>query len=152
MRRKEFSARLETSERGHVRVRMPFDPTEEWGKRQRHYVRGTINGTEFEGSLGSSGGEFFFPVSKKLREAAGVEPGDEVAVAFEPADPEPVRPPAELADALRGEPDAATFFGGLSGFYQRQYAGWIAGAKSADTRASRAAAVVALLKQGRKQR
>ncbi|TDD55684.1 DUF1905 domain-containing protein [Saccharopolyspora elongata] len=111
-----------------------------------------MNGTEFEGSLGSSGGEFFFPVNKKLREAAGVEPGDEVAVAVEPADLEPVRPPAELADALRGEPDAAAFFDGLSGFYQRQYTGWIAGAKSADTRSSRAAEVVALLKQGRKQR
>lgn len=62
-----FDATLEVDARGVVRLRMPFDPTQIWGKARRHFVRGTINATAFEGSLGSRGGAWYFPVNKALQ-------------------------------------------------------------------------------------
>lgn len=152
MERQEFDTALEADERGRVRVRMPFDPSAIWGKRQRHYIRGTLNGAEFEGSLGSRGGAWFFPVNKALQQKAGIGPGDDVHVVVEPGESPAAGPPDDLAKALAGEPRAKEFFDGLSGFYQRQYVGWIEGAKKADTRAARVAEVIELLNQGRKQR
>jgi hypothetical protein len=152
MERREFDTALEADERGRVRVRMPFDPSEIWGKRQRHYIRGTLNGVEFEGSLGSRGGAWFFPVNKALRQQVGIGPGDDVHVVVEPGESAEAGPPGDLARALADEPQAREFFAGLSGFYQRQYVGWIEGAKKAETRVSRVAEVIELLKQGRKQR
>ena len=60
--------------------------------------------------------------------------------------------PVTLTEALAADPAAEAFFAGLSGFYRRQYAEWIAGAKQQATRERRIAQVVDLLRQGRKSR
>jgi hypothetical protein len=152
MAKQEFSATLDADDRGHVRIRLPFDPTEVWGKRKRHYVRGTINDVEFDGSLGSRGGAWFFPVNKSLREQLGATTDEPVRVTMEATESQDAAMPADLTSALAGDPEAMAFFQGLSGFYQRQYVGWIEGAKKADTRASRVAEVVGLLRKGQRQR
>ncbi|MEU5264623.1 YdeI/OmpD-associated family protein [Amycolatopsis sp. NPDC021455] len=152
MDRREFDAVLEADQRGHVRVRLPFNPSEAWGKKQRHFVRGSLNGMDFEGSLGSRGGEWFFPVNKALRASCGIGPGDDVHVVLEPGDSSAPAMPADLADALRADATAKSFFDSLSGFYRREYVTWIEGAKKEETRQSRVAEVIELLKRGRKQR
>jgi len=50
--------------------------------------------------------------------------------------------PAELAKALRAEPEAWRNFKGLAQTYRNMYAGWVADAKRAETRQRRIAAVV----------
>lgn len=152
MDRREFDAVLEADQRGHVRIRLPFDPSEVWGKKQRHFVRGSLNGTDFEGSLGSRGGAWFFPVNKTLRASSGIGPGDDVHVVVEPGGSPDAALPTDLADALRADDAAKSFFDSLSGFYRREYVAWIQGAKKEETRNSRVTEVVELLKQGRKQR
>jgi hypothetical protein len=152
MDRREFDAVLEADQRGHVRIRLPFDPSAAWGKKQRHFVRGSLNGTDFEGSLGSRGGAWFFPVNKALRASSGIGPGDDVHVVLELADSPAPAVSADLADALRADAAAKSFFDGLAGFYQREYVAWIEGAKKEETRKSRVAEVIESLKQGRKQR
>jgi len=52
------------------------------------------------------------------------------------------RVPAELAKALRAEPEAWRNFKGLAQTYRNMYAGWVRGAKRAETRQRRIAAVV----------
>ena len=52
------------------------------------------------------------------------------------------RVPAELARALRAEPEAWRNFKGLAQTYRNMYAGWVADAKRAETRQRRIAAVV----------
>jgi hypothetical protein len=48
----EFTSTPVTTDRGHVRLPLPFDPRDRWGKRPRHYVEGTVAGTPFSGSVG----------------------------------------------------------------------------------------------------
>ena len=50
--------------------------------------------------------------------------------------------PADLAKALRAEPEAWRNFKGLAQTYRNMYAGWVRGAKRAETRQRRIAAVV----------
>ena len=80
----EFTSVPITTERGHVRLPLPFDPRERWGKRPRHYVEGTVAGTPFTGSIGFSGGTAFLVLSAAFRKQAGIAVGDEVAVRISP--------------------------------------------------------------------
>ena len=52
------------------------------------------------------------------------------------------RVPADLAKALHAEPEAWRNFKGLAQTYRNMYAGWVQGAKRAETRQRRTAAVV----------
>jgi uncharacterized protein YdeI (YjbR/CyaY-like superfamily) len=52
------------------------------------------------------------------------------------------RVPADLAKALRAEPEAWRNFKGLAQTYRNMYAGWVQGAKRVETRQRRIAAVV----------
>lgn len=79
-----FRAEIVRTERGHVRVPLPFDPREAWGRKPRHYVTGTVNGTPFDGSVGFAGGGAFVVLNAAFRTAAAVEPGDTVDVVLEP--------------------------------------------------------------------
>jgi hypothetical protein len=159
-----FTAKIESRERGRVLLVVPFDPVVVWGKRRRHYVRGTMNGTPFSGSLGVRGRDVFIPVSKELRRSASVNAGDTVDVEMELAEEslgdaagEEMRSaemsmPDDLARAFKSEPKAARFFAELSGFYRRTYVRHVTSAKRPVTRASRVAEVVRLLLEGKKQR
>ncbi|TFV71950.1 DUF1905 domain-containing protein [Blastococcus sp. CT_GayMR19] len=71
----EFTSTPITTDRGHVRLPLPFDPRERWGKKPRHYVEGTIAGTPFAGSVGSAGGTAFLVLSAAFRKQAGSPPG-----------------------------------------------------------------------------
>ncbi|MFL5681274.1 MAG: DUF1905 domain-containing protein [Chloroflexota bacterium] len=79
----EFETMLVKTERGHVRAPLPFDPREKWGRKPRHYVRGTIAGAAFSGSVGFADGGAFLVLSSAFR-GAGVKPGDTVRVVIEP--------------------------------------------------------------------
>jgi Domain of unknown function (DUF1905) len=80
----EFTTTLLERERGVVYAVIPFDPRAVWGKRVRHYITGTLNGEPYEGSLGTRGGVWFFPINKEARERIGLRVGDEVHVRIEP--------------------------------------------------------------------
>jgi hypothetical protein len=147
-----FDAAVEADDRGRVSITVPFDPSALWGKRQRHHVRGTLNGHPFEGSLGVRGGRVFLPLAKKLRADVGIEPGENVAVTMAPAAERSESVPPELADLLAEDATAKAFFDGLSGFYRRQYAEWVADGKQPTTRRHRAEQALELLRQGRKSR
>jgi len=66
------------TERGHVRLPLPFDPIQTWGRATRHYVTGQIAGTDFRGSVGFQGGTAFLVLSKQFREQAGIDVGKAV--------------------------------------------------------------------------
>jgi bacteriocin resistance YdeI/OmpD-like protein/uncharacterized protein DUF1905 len=152
MMRQDFEADLEVDARGVIRVLLPFDATLIWGSRSRHYVKGTINGVEFAGSLGRRGGRWYFPVSKDLQMKAGASAGMSARITLEESTTPPTTLPDELVTALFSAPSARFFFDGLSSFYQRQYASYVSGAKKAETRQVRAVEILDLLHQGRKQR
>jgi hypothetical protein len=153
MSREKFKTKIETGERGRVFITMPFVPSDKWGKKPRHFVKGTINGVAFSGSLGSRGGIHFMPVNKDLQSEAAISPGDAVTVIIEPQGAAAASDlPEDLENALADNPSAREFLEGLSAFYRNSYLAWIAAAKKPETRASRVEQTVKLLAQKQKQR
>lgn len=153
MSREKFKTKVEAGERGRVFITIPFAPQDKWGKKSRHFVKGTVNATAFSGSLGTRGGIHFFPINKELQETAAIGPGDTVTVVIEPQEAASSSElPEDLDKALAKEPAARKFLDGLSAFYRNTYLKWITEAKKAETRATRVQQTVALLKQGKKQR
>lgn len=152
MPNQRFKTTIQSGERGRVFISLPFDPASVWGKQKRHYVKGTINNFPFASSLGVQDGQYFMPLAKEFRDQAGLFTGDMVTVDMEldAAQIEPV--PDDLANALSSEPEAKTFFDGLSPFYRNTYIAWINEAKQADTRANRVTQTITYLKAGKKQR
>src|SRR5262249_34355420 len=85
VKRRSFEAEVELGHKGCAIV-LPFDPAAAWGRRARHFVRGTLNGVPVEAEIGKRWGRHFSCVDDDLLEALGLAPGDVVAVAFEPRD------------------------------------------------------------------
>ena len=138
-----FTAEVERDEEsGGAYVVVPFDVREAFG-RARAPVRATIGGFTWRTTVAAYGGRSFIGLSRAVREAAGVAPGDEIAVELAPDDePRQVVVPGELAEALAANPDAAAAYDGLSFSHRREYAEWVGEAKRDETRRRRAARAV----------
>lgn len=133
-------------------IEIPFDPNEAWGVKQRHYVRGSIDGHTIRGPLGSDGTRFFLPLGAVWRRDNGFEAGMTVEVVLTPEGPQANTMAADLVAALDTEPQARMFFESLATFYRNNYVRWIGSAKRPETRSARIAEMVRLLKAGTKQR
>lgn len=134
-------------------IRIPFDARKVFGTRARVPVRGTINGHAFRGSIFPAGdGTHYMVVRRELREAAGVEGGQTIAVTLERDDePRTVTPPADLARALKQNKAARAAWDELSYTHRREYAELIEGAKRPETRARRVAKTISQLAAGKKE-
>ena len=140
-----FEAALERRGQGVV-VEVPFDVTTAFG-RARPPVRGTINGTPFRSTVAVYGGRAYLGFRRELREAAGVAPGDTVAIALERDDePRDVPVPDELAEAFGADPDAQAAWDRLSYTHRREWAEAIEEAKREDTRRRRVEQALAALR------
>jgi uncharacterized protein YdeI (YjbR/CyaY-like superfamily) len=71
---------------------------------------------------------------------------------LEPEGPQQATVAQDIADALAQAPPAAEFFAALPTFYRKNYMRWIESAKKPETRSTRIAGMVGLLKAGKKQR
>ncbi len=148
---RRFRAVVQQGERGRVFIEIPFVPSEVWGKKARHHVRGTIASVAFSGSLGSRNGMTFFPLAKELRSAASIAPGDSVDVVLESAEAQTAELPADLSSALARNKAALKHFEGLSTFYKNTWIKWIEGARRAETRTARLTKTIEMLAGGEKQ-
>jgi Bacteriocin-protection, YdeI or OmpD-Associated/Domain of unknown function (DUF1905) len=152
MPQQQFETTVEAGERGRVFITIPFNPKEVWGQKSRYYVKGTLNDSAFQGSLGARKGTYFMPLNKELQERAEVTPGSVVKVTMEENLPQTEEIPEDLMQALANAPKAKQFFDGLTAFYRNQYIQWIEAAKKPETRAARLDETIAVLKEGKKQR
>jgi Bacteriocin-protection, YdeI or OmpD-Associated/Domain of unknown function (DUF1905) len=116
---------------------------------KRFPVVATVAGYTWRGSVARMKGEFLLGMNREVREAAGVEAGDEVSVeiALDAAE-RTVEVPAELAAALAGDGDAAAAFEGLAYTHRKEFARWVAEAKKAETRERRVAKALEMLRAG----
>jgi hypothetical protein len=146
-----FTATLSDSGRGGGRwIEVPFDGKEVFGE-ARAPVHGTVNGTPFRGRLAVYGGVTYLGLRREIRDAAGVDVGDQVDVLVERDDvPRDVVVPDALAAALEAAPDAREIFDGLAFTHRREYAEWIAEARRDDTRERRVAKALDMLRAGTK--
>lgn len=119
--------------------------------RKRAPVRGTINGSPFRSTVAVYGGRGFIPVPKRLREEAGIAPGDGLVVELEPDDePRVVEVPPDLDAALSDDDEARAAFAKLSYSHRKEYVSWITDAARAETRRRRIERTIAMLREGRK--
>jgi hypothetical protein len=113
-------------------------------------VRVTVNGHTFTGRIGRMGGESLLGFNRAVREAAGVEAGQELEleIVLDSA-PREVDVPAELTAALAGDARAREAFEGLSYSHRKEFARWVGEAKRGETRERRASETIRMLHEGR---
>jgi bifunctional DNA-binding transcriptional regulator/antitoxin component of YhaV-PrlF toxin-antitoxin module len=125
---------------------IPLDVPALFGGR-RVPVRGSVNGTPFRTTIAVYGGRYYLGFRKEIRDAAGIAAGDELTIELErDEEPRTVEVPADLAAVLGSEERA--FFDALAFTHRREYVEWIEDAKREQTRQSRIAKAVELLRSG----
>jgi hypothetical protein len=121
---------------------VPFDAKEVFGH-GRPPVRVTLNGYEYRSTLAPYGGVYYLPVNQAVRAGAHVKAGDRVNVVLEADEaPRTVKPPADLARALKANPAAKARWEELSFTHRKEYAEAIEEAKKPETRARRIAQAI----------
>jgi len=147
-----FQARIEGKEAGVVAaITPPVDVIEWFGTRARVPIRGTINGFPFRSSLMPCGNTRMMPVNMKLREGAGVKPGDMVEVVMErDLEERTVEAPPELAKELKKSKTARERWEQLAFTHKKEMAISISGAKQEETKKRRLLKVMEVLKTGAK--
>ncbi|MBY3554283.1 YdeI/OmpD-associated family protein [Modestobacter lapidis] len=141
-----FSTTVELGGKTATGMAVPADVVTSLGAGRKPAVRVTVNGHTYRSSIATMGGRFLIPLSAEHRTAAGVAAGDTVEVDVElDTEPRSVEVPADLAEALRADPEARRRFDALSYSLQRRHVLAVEGARTDATRQRRVAGVVAAL-------
>ena len=140
---KRFRATLDADdESAFTHIVVPFDAKAVFGK-GRPPVRVTLNGYEYRSTLAPYGGLYYLPVNLAVRAGAKVRKGDRVSVVLEADEaPRTVKPPADLARALKVNPAAKARWEELSFTHRKEYAEAIEEAKKPETRTRRIAKAI----------
>jgi hypothetical protein len=118
-------------------IPVPFDPKPVFGK-VRAPVKVTLNGYTYRSTIASMGNGPCLPLRKSNREAAQLEGGETLSVTLElDSEKREIKPPSDLAKALRATPTGWDRWLALSYSHQREYVESIEQAKKPETRASR---------------
>lgn len=118
---------------------LPRDASAKLPTRSMTAVEGTFGGHPFAATLEPDGqGSHWLKVDRKLREAAGAQPGEQVELEIRPAErqPEPHVPP-DLRKALDAAPEAKATWSDITTIARRDWIQWITSAKRPETRVRR---------------
>lgn len=143
-----FTALIQNPGGGGAFVEVPFDVEKEFGSK-RPKVKAMIEGVPYRGSLTRMGTDcHILGIRKEIREQIGKTFGDEVTITVEPdSEPRVVEVPAELKKAFKTEKGVKALFEKLSYTHQREYVNWINEAKREETRQTRIAKTIEMLKK-----
>lgn len=135
-------------------LNLPKDASVKLPSRGQVTVEGTLNGAKFQATLEPDGqGGHWLKVEKKLREAAGAEVGDVVALEIAPMleEPEPMVP-ADLKKALAAAPaKAREVWSDITAAARRDFVHWITSGKKAETRVKRIETACDMLAKGKRR-
>jgi hypothetical protein len=149
----EFHSTVELGGKTATGIEVSADVVETLGGGKRPPVTVTVGGHTYRTTVAPMGGRFMIPLSAENRAASGLSAGDEVDVEITlDTAPREMKAPDDLAEALRGSPEAEAFFQSLSFSHKRSYVDWIVGAKQDETRRRRVGQAVEMLLEKRKQR
>lgn len=132
---------------------LPEDASARLRSRGMTSVEGALNGCPFRATLQPDGqGGHWLRVDRKLREAAGAEPGDVVTLEIAPVaeEPEP-RVPADLRKALAAAPEAREVWSDITPIARRDWIQWMTSGKRAETRALRIGKACDMLARGKRR-
>jgi len=133
---------------------LPREASVKLPSRGQTTVEGTLNGFPFSATLEPDGrGGHWLKVERKLREAAGAEPGDIVTLEIAPVaeEPEPTVPP-DLRKALAAAPTKAReAWSDITPAARRDFIHWIVSPKRPETRVKRIATACDMLAKGKRR-
>lgn len=128
-------------------IPLDFDPKAVFGK-VRAPVVVTVNGFSYRSTIAAMGGPPCIPLRKSHREAAGLEGGETISVTLTlDTEKREIKPPSDLAKALKAAPRAWERWQALSFSHQKEHVEAVADAKKPETRARRIARAVAALQK-----
>jgi hypothetical protein len=134
-------------------LKPPFDVVEVFKRKGRVPVKGTINGFPFRSSLMNMGEGHMMVLNAQLRAGAKCKGGDTVAVLMEiDEDERTVDVPSYLKKMIQSDPKAKEFWAKLSFTHQKEYVREIEGAKKAETREKRIAAMMNALRKNQRKK
>ncbi|QHF23328.1 DUF1905 domain-containing protein [Rathayibacter sp. VKM Ac-2804] len=126
-------------------IEVPPEVLDALGGGKRPAVSVVVSGYAFRGTVGAMGGRALISFSSDKRAATGLAGGDPIEVDLElDTAPRTVAVPEDLAAALDAA-GATAAFDALSPSARKAHVSAVEGAKAAETRARRVAAVVAKL-------
>ena len=143
-----FAATVEERRNGGIAIRLPFDPDDTWGAKDRHYVSGSIRRMPFRGRLVQRGTDPYLELGPSWCRAGIVTAGDRVAVIIAPEGPQFDDLAKDFGDALAADPSARRAFESLATFYRKGYVRSIDEAKRPETRARRIRDTLEALRAG----
>ncbi len=132
---------------------LPKAASEKLPTRAMVSVEGTLGEAPFAATLEPDGqGSHWLKVPKALREAAGAQPGDTVALSITPSEKQlELEVPKDLRDALKAHPGAKLTWDATTTVARRDWIAWMTSGKQAATRGKRLAAMMDMLEHGKKR-
>ncbi|MFL5860143.1 MAG: YdeI/OmpD-associated family protein [Solirubrobacteraceae bacterium] len=116
---------------------------------KRFPVIATVNGYTWRTSVTRMRGEFLLGLNREVRDGAGVQAGDTVALELSlDTEPRRVNIPPALAEALDSDTEAKAAFEAMAFTHRKEFARWIEEAKREDTRARRVAQALEMIRAG----
>jgi len=149
MKKYRFNVPIEAGSGGGAAVIFPYDVEHEFGTRARVPVKATIDGVAYTGSIVKCGDtSHMLGVLKAICTQIGKGPGDTVEVVLWKDESErTVEVPAAFK-ALMEKEGVLAQFEKLSYTNRKEYCRWIVEAKKEETRESRLAKSIDMLKRG----
>ncbi len=145
-----FSTTVELEGKTATGIRVPAEVVASFGKGKRPPVKVTINGYTYRSTIAAYTEAYMLPVSREVREAAGIAAGDQIEVDVELDEaPREVVVPEDFAQAIAADLDASRFFASLSYSNRRRFVMGVEEAKTPETRQRRIAKSVSMMKEGR---
>jgi hypothetical protein len=130
-------------------IRVPAEIITLFGMGKKPKVKITLNGYSYRTTVAAYGDVYMLPLSKEHRTAAGVKAGDVLEVTLEPdLEPRTVEIPADLAEAMAGEPGLRAAFDAHSYSSRKEFVRQVEDAKTPETRARRIVGVLTKLSSG----
>lgn len=127
-------------------IMFPYDIKESFGTKGQVKVKATFDGVPYRGSLANMGMGHMLVMRKDIRAQVGKSHGDTVRVTIvKDTEERVVEVPEALQKILDKNPEAKSFYGGLSYTNRKEYARWIATAKRPETKERRLAKTLEML-------
>jgi hypothetical protein len=152
MNKKEFEVELQKiADVDAAYFCVPFDPVQEYGKKNHIKVKALIDGELYRGSLVNMGSGLMLGVTQAIRKKIHKNPGDTVHIVLELDNEERiVEIPPDVEQVFGKNPEAAAYFSTLAYSHRKEYITWIVSAKKEETRLSRLVKMIEMLLKKKK--